>query len=280
MLIHCCGPDTFRMRQKARDLESAYRKKYDPDGRTIERLSGPGLYRAVLDRLATPSLFAEKKYLCCEGLFSEKKWTPKQSDVFTRAMERDADQTIVLNTESALISKTILSFFSEGALFVYEHPLLSGLQLTKEVHRLCKHYDVPNSFSDFLIQTYGSDLWAIDTALQVLRVDPEYLAEGGPDADSLFVISDLLLMQPSRWNPSHSSQASADVYRQSRRQLAQIFSVQAGEVDGIHPFVQKKLKSFNVFDPFRRFLFFSFAHTAHRFGLIGSDAEEDVFFRQ
>src|SRR5690349_2995349 len=39
MLIVCHGPDTFRALQKARELELAFKQKYDAHGLSVERLA-------------------------------------------------------------------------------------------------------------------------------------------------------------------------------------------------------------------------------------------------
>jgi len=248
MLIICSGPDSFRARLKYRELVLAYKQKYDEKGTTIEQLEGDNLYETLLSKLANQSLFASKKLVLCSGLF--QKLTAKQASNLREAVFRDGDISVVIDFEEKPPKETALKSFQEKELFVYTHEMARGTELNKIVADLCKRYKVDQRLAVPLIQKYQSDLWAIDTALQVLSVfEQADLGEKGFTAmDNLFAVVDMVLSGDNKWLRHANNFEPQSILSAILSQMRTWHMVQEGLAQGAHPFVQKKLSSLKIAD--------------------------------
>ncbi len=272
MLIICAGPDSFRARLKYRDLVGAYKKKYDEKGATIEHLQNENLYETLLSKLSNQSLFASKKLLVCEGLF--QKLTAKQASNLRDAIYRDADISVVIDYEDKEPKATAIKSFEEKELFVYSHELAKGTELNKIVKDLCKRYGVAETRIPFLIQRYQSDLWAIDTALQVLSAmqDGELSDEVGlSQADNMFALVDLLLMNKTSWMRQYTAFDINGILNSAVSQMRTWHMAKEGMAKGVHPFVQKKLSGMRINNADERFLQFLKSFYASRNSLATGD---------
>ncbi|MDF1497127.1 MAG: hypothetical protein P1P90_03640 [Patescibacteria group bacterium] len=272
MLIICAGPDSFRARLKYRDLVGAYKKKYDEKGSTVEHLPSDNLYETLLSKLSNQSLFASKKLLVCEGLF--QKLTAKQASNLRDAVYRDADISVVIDYEDKEPKATAVKSFQEKELFVYAHELAKGAELNKIVKDLCKRHGVAETRIPSLIQRYQSDLWAIDTALQVLSAMED--GDLGDDAnltqtDNMFVLVDLLLMNKASWMGQYTAFDINGILNSTVSQMRTWHMAKEGMAKGAHPFVQKKLSGMRIKDADKRFLQFLKTFYASRNSLATGD---------
>lgn len=240
MLIICCGPDNYLARQKSRELVAAFKQKHDPKASSIEQLEGQNLLKDILGKLSIPSLFASKKMLKCERLFD--KMVIAQARQLAKAVERDADQTVVLDFEDKKPAEKNLGVFQEKALFIYEYPGLMGTSLLKQVQSMCQKYGLPLTCAQDLIAEFDNDLWAIDTSLQMLRIDnspnQEHLLK---QMENVFQISDMYLDNRMQWKEYSRELEPQEFMSVLLSQLRSWTRIKAGQVEGIHPFVQKKL---------------------------------------
>lgn len=240
MLIICCGPDNYLARQKSRELVAAFKQKHDPKASSIEQLDGQNLLKDILGKLSIPSLFASKKMLKCERLFD--KMVIAQARQLAKAVERDADQTVVLDFEDKKPAEKNLGVYQEKALFVYEYPGLMGTSLLKQVQSMCQKYGLPLTCAQDLISEFDNDLWAIDTSLQMLRIDSspnqEHLLK---QIENVFQISDMYLDGRMQWKEYSRELEPQEFMSVLLSQLRSWTRIKAGQTEGIHPFVQKKL---------------------------------------
>lgn len=238
----CAGPDGYRARKKFREMILGYKKKYDEQGSSIERLESTDLYQTLLTRLCSPSLFSEKKMVLCEGLL--EKVTAKQASDLQDALVRDAEQTVVLDHEDKLPKSAVINKFKDENCKVYEFDTISQSELTALVRDLCNKYGVDLKMTGELINRYNSDLWAIDTALQALRVykDADLEEVQISDLGNVFSLVDMVLAGKSGWREKVEYYDSNQFLNTLINQMRQWLMVQDGCAEGIHPFVQKKLK--------------------------------------
>ncbi len=240
MLIICCGPDNYLARQKSRELVAAFKQKHDPKASSIEQLEGQNLLKDILGKLSIPSLFASKKMLKCERLFD--KMVIAQARQLEKAIERDADQTVVLDFEDKKPAEKNLGVFKDKGLFVYEYLGLTGTLLLKQVQSMCQKYGLPMTCAQDLISEFDNDLWAIDTSLQMLRIDSspnqEHLLK---QMDNVFQISDMYLDGRAQWKEYSRELEPQEFMSVLLSQLRSWTRIKAGQTEGIHPFVQRKL---------------------------------------
>jgi DNA polymerase III delta subunit len=252
MLVICAGPDSFRARLKYRDLVLAYKKKYDEKGDTVESLPLDNLYEAVLSKLGNQTLFASKKLLVCEGLMS--KLTAKQASNLRDAIYRDGDITVVIDYEEKAPKATAIKSFEEKELYVYAHEMAKGTELNKIVADLCKRYGVEVTLVPSLIQRYQSDLWAIDTALQMIRVlDKQTVESGDVQIDNMFGLVDKLLKNQKSWIGQYTAFDINAILSSTVSQMRTWHMAQEGMAKGAHPFVQRKLSGMRIKDADFRF---------------------------
>ena len=93
MLLVCIGPDTFRAQAKARELENAFRQKYDLDGSSIERISpGKDGVDEVIERANTVSLFCPRRFMRTANLLMD---CPKaKQTALVQSLTKDPENVI------------------------------------------------------------------------------------------------------------------------------------------------------------------------------------------
>src|SRR5262245_59678086 len=97
MLLICAGPDTWRTREKARELQAAFIAKHDPQGVSTNVLPDAD-FSAILNALGTSSLFAQKRFIRVNGLFEKLKIADVRA--LAKRLEADADQSILVTLET------------------------------------------------------------------------------------------------------------------------------------------------------------------------------------
>jgi len=247
-----------------------YKKKYDEKGDTVERLPLDNLYEAVISKLGNQSLFASKKLLVCEGLMS--KLTAKQAQNLRDAIYRDGDISVIIDYEEKAPKATAIKSFQEKELFVYEHEPAKGAELNRIVADLCKRYGVDVKQVPSLIQKYQSDLWAIDTALQVFRVWDEQMVESEPmKFDNMYALVDWLLVSDKKWLEHYRDFDINSILGSTLSQMRTWHMSKEGMAKGAHPFVQKKLSAMKIDDADEKLQKFLKAFYASRHSLATGD---------
>ncbi len=272
MLIICTGPDTFRARLKFRDLILAYKTKFDQQGKSIEYLTSEDLFDRVSSALTHQSLFASKRMLVCDGLF--ERITSKQIEKLGNNIRKDGDFTIVLNYEEKMPKENLLKLFKEKELFIYKHEPAKNEELNKIVADLCKSYDVKTDIIPFLIQRYQNDLWAIDTALQVIRISKKeglFKSKGKSKVDNIYAVADYLLAGKSDWLQYIDTFDPQSILSTILPQMRTWHMVRDGLGKKAHPFVQKKLSGIKIKNPDEKLLILLRALYSSRNSLASGD---------
>ncbi|HPN15188.1 MAG TPA: hypothetical protein PLF71_03690 [bacterium] len=248
MLIICAGPESFLARQKVRELIDAYQQKHDPSGRSIERLEHQSTLQDVLGRLGNMDLFASKKLLKYENLLTGL--TPAQTKKLNQAVLKDADQNIVLTEEDKLPPAKIMEHFSKEKTFVYEYQKLSASDLRQAVVAICRQNELKAELADRLIALYPNDLWAINTAVQMISVSGLLPDQTLPDSQSnLFNTVDNLLQQKNQVQTGLMGMDAQEILPLLISQALNWHKVKHGQAQGVHPYVQKKLLNTDFQNP-------------------------------
>jgi len=239
MLIICSGPDTFRARQKARELTEAFRAKHDPSGFSIETMKAPDV-ADLLQRLSAPSFFSAKRFVRCDNLFEKIKIADVR--LLAKRLAADKDQTIVVTVETEEPAAKMLGEFVDVQVFKYTHPLLTGRAFLDWCTKRAAELGASASDAEIIARNVEGNIWQAEQELAKRSANPNSpLAEMEDSSGSLFELVDAYFRGNSEWR--------YDVLRADDDQfLVTLFSqarswarVKDGEVTGIHPYAVKKL---------------------------------------
>lgn len=168
MVIVCEGPDTFRAQEKARELERAFREKYDAHGTSIERVAqGKEAAKEVITRSGGLSLFATRRFIRTANLFQDL--AKKEESPLVHALAQTNETTIVVSVEDEPVSAALEKKISEVTKCIrYPFPLLQGGAFV-EFLRTCvaKHgLSVSSKVLEKIATTTDGDTWAAWNELQ------------------------------------------------------------------------------------------------------------------
>lgn len=242
MIIICSGADSYKSIQKANELESAYRAKYDPEGLSVEHCEpnqSPVLF--LQQRMGVGSLFAKRSFLRVSGLLSAKA---SEKKTLKALFAQPDEMTIVVDVEEGSLKASDLSLFDEGTGVVrYDFPEMKGATFEKWLQERATALNITDSsLVKSVAKEMDGDSWAaINTLIQVSCGYP--LSNLSQQAEQVYQYTDAIL---------HDSQKrfSFDSFRQfDGSTLALLLSqslqaerVKIGDETGIHPYVASKLK--------------------------------------
>lgn len=241
MLIICTGPDTFLAHQKVRDLVEAYQQKHVSTGAVIERLETSTSIQDAISKLGNLGLFATKRLLKYENLFSGI--TAAQAKKFIQTLVADNNQTVVLTYEDKLPTKKVLDLFPKEVTFIYVHEELKGADLNKWISDRCTHYGITTPPTSKLIELFNNNLWAIDTTLQSIRVlNNISINENGLANDiSAFSLIDEFMQNNPNWRTDFINNDPHELLPILLSQMINWNRIKDNQADDVHPYVQKKL---------------------------------------
>jgi len=175
MLIFLYGQDTFRSREKLKQLTDRFLAEVDPGGSGLVRLDGEtaGLER-INEAVAAPSLFSSKRLIVVERLFSNQSKTVNK-DVLAYlqkskiADDADKDNIVVFWDEISGENKKankLFQFLAKQS-FAQEFKPLSGTAVTDRVKQEAKAegVDIRQQAAAALASLCGNDLWRIKNEL-------------------------------------------------------------------------------------------------------------------
>ncbi|GMU25102.1 MAG: hypothetical protein AMXMBFR16_00070 [Candidatus Uhrbacteria bacterium] len=241
MLILCTGEDSYRSLARARELESAFRMKFDMSGNSVTRVSsGKDGVEELLSLLSSASLFSPRRFFRSSDLVSSCPQIKRKA--LLQALSRDSDMTIVVSVESKPIKKSELDAFAALPNFHrYDYPELShaefltwargfaaaaGIQDTSAVTRIAER--VNDNTWDF-VQEF--DKWRAGGILEKTEASV-----------SIYDVTDRFLEgRRDRWSKLRLFDDASSVLSSALYLARSYVHVQSGDRNGIHPFVAGKL---------------------------------------
>ncbi len=252
MIIVCAGPDTLQARQKARELADAFRKKFDPQGLSMETLPSPDP-KEILNRIGTPSLFAQKRYVRCDGLLA--KAPIAQVRILAKRLAADGGSTILVVVEDEAPTKKVLDEFKDADLHVYSYPLRSALAHAIWCVARGKELGVAESRTRQIAEQTIGDPWRAEQELQKSGAFVHaHIAEHALDETSVFDVGDAFLGNTRAWRQRVDAVGADQLIPIVVKQSRQAIQVHDGETDGINPYVARKLHGLRMKDPGVKFL--------------------------
>lgn len=245
MLILCIGPDTYRAGEKARELEQAFRQKFDLDGTSIERL-WPGessLADQVIERANTISLFTPRRFMRTADLLSSCTKTKQQA--LAQALSKDPENVIVVSVESEAPSDQAMKIFSALPKCVrYDFPVMNEAAFSTWVKEQAKTLDIQDETGiRFIIEQGNSDTWFASNELMKLAAGGSVERIDRNEQQSMYDIADAFIQGHPDWRKAliHSGEMNAGM----SAFLAQIRSFlrvrdQAGQV--LPSFITRKME--------------------------------------
>jgi DNA polymerase-3 subunit delta len=176
MIIFLYGEDTYRSRQKLKEIVDNFKAKVDVRG---ESLSVVDAQKATVAQLAeaagAPSLFARKRMVVIEGLLLNKsdKVRDGAAEHFKRFAKDGADDNVIVFWEGQgadKIGKTKLYAFLSKQKFSQEFKPLSNTEATAWVKEEAKRRGgtITNEAALHLSGLFGSDLWQLSHEINKL----------------------------------------------------------------------------------------------------------------
>jgi hypothetical protein len=260
MLIACMGPDVYRALEKGRELEEAFRQKYDPEGSSIERLQQDGgdLVDEVIERVNTVSLFTPRRFLRVRDLL---KGCPKgRVTALSKALSVDPENVIVVTVESDVPNDTTLKALADLPKWVrYDFPTLDtrNFQAWIRERAVSLGCALSDQQIEVLAEQAAGDAW--QASLLLLRAasgtDPRDMAvdKTNEPERSLFEWADAYLRQDSDWRAAVERLGPESVTYPFLSQLRAYQRVKGGQESGLPSFVVRKLRSMTSPDSEERF---------------------------
>ena len=196
MIIFLYGPDTFRSRQKLKEIRQNFQNKVDADSSSISVLDGAKIgIKEIAEQINTGSLFVSKRLVIIEDFFNNK-----QEKIFTELKEYLEKQKLAdlkegnvlifidgeLNTKASPIkAKTKILFnFLSGQKLSQEFKRLNNSQLSNFVKEefVKENRKISSTAIAELIARYQGDLWQISKEIKKLIL---YKTEGQIESKNL-----------------------------------------------------------------------------------------------
>lgn len=248
MLIICSGPDTYHARQKARTLLAAFRAKHDPTGYSTEVIDADAS-RAIpllLERIGSPSLFAQKRMIRCDGFFANAKLADVR--MLAKRLEADHEQTVLLSFEQESLSPKHEKEFEKVKLVRYTHPLLFGAKFLAVVLKRAEELGVPSNIATEIARETDGDVWLADSELQKCGANPDApRAQTNQIEKDIFEAAEAFLTQKSGWRATLESvdepEAAPSVFLSQSRTCARVAD---REIQNLHPYAVRKCSALRL----------------------------------
>jgi DNA polymerase III subunit delta len=174
MLIFVYGDDTFRSQEKVRELEAAFKKKFDPTAMNLSTFAGKLDVGEVLQAVASAPFLAPKRMTVVRGLIENV--TKGDQKTWEEGLAKVPDSAIVVLWETEGVKATeksaLYKSLSSGAdVHRYPFPALEGFALSKWTAARMKALGgniEPRALAD-LVSRVGPDLWQLSGEIEKLR---------------------------------------------------------------------------------------------------------------
>ncbi|MFH1620502.1 MAG: hypothetical protein ABIB04_00250 [Patescibacteria group bacterium] len=275
MIIVCSGPDTYRAREKARELMSAFKQKHDPGSlSTFINTDGQDV-KTIFSNIGTPSLFTNKKLIRSDGILKTLKIAEVR--MLVSKLQIDGDQTVFLTVEDEPPSDKIMETLKPAPLFHYSFSVLKTFDFLKWVKQEAQKLGVSEKIAIEIADCADGDSWFVKQELIKHAAYSEAVSVNnkGTNLTVFGVIEDFLLEKKgSRQKLLNLKDESAVILMLN--QIRSFIRVRDGFSDGVHPFVVKKMKQMKIKEVETRLVKSIKALRASRIGLASGNEIESL----
>ena len=174
MIIFLYGEDTFRSRQKLKELKDKFLRDIDPSGNSLVVLGGENItLNEINEIVASPSLFSKKRMIVIEDIFSNK-----DKDIFEAlknyfSQKEKGQENIVIFWDEVIsedMNKNKLFSFLSKQKFTQEFRKLSNTETINWIKKEFQKRDakIKPQAAILLSSLVGSDLWQINNEINKL----------------------------------------------------------------------------------------------------------------
>lgn len=174
MLIFIYGDDSFRLREKVREMKNRFAEKFDPSGMNLAEFADKPQIGAVMQSVHSPGFLADKRLTIVRDLLVTCKKTESQN--WVDGFKKIPKENIVIFWETSEPKKVEASeifktFKTSADVFFYPFPLLTSGQLVKwTIDRAASlKLTIDRAAIDELVKRVGSDLWRMQMELEKLQ---------------------------------------------------------------------------------------------------------------
>lgn len=245
MLIICSGPDTFRALKKAKELESAFKQKYDATGLSVEHLPpGKEAVTNVAARAGAMSLFTPRRFVRTSNILTES--SKPQRTTLKKILSGDQEGFILLTLEDEPPTATVLKELGEDIKIVrYDFPSLQGKAFLDWALEEGKAMNIQDeTVIRHIAELTSGDSWHCFFELMKQAANPgaEVMIGEGSE-ESIFTFAETYIKGDKRWlsiikEPDLHKQVLTTFLTQARAGIR----VRDGANDGLHPFLARKLR--------------------------------------
>lgn len=196
MIIFIYGEDTFRSRQKLKDLKDKFIKEIDPGSNSLTILEGGNIsLKEIRKSVGARSLLTKKCLIIIEDMFAAKNKTVfEEINNYLKKLKQEKDDNIIIFWESGIKTKKtknkkialgidapgkesplpknkqLLFDFLAKQPYTQEFKSLSNLETTAWIKKQFekKGGTISNQAAQTLVSLAGNDLWQIDNEINKL----------------------------------------------------------------------------------------------------------------
>lgn len=283
MLIACIGPDLYRALEKARELEAAFRQKYDQEGSSIETLHADGteLVDEIIERVNTVSLFTPRRFLRVRDLL---KNCPKgRVGALEKALSVDPENVIVVTVESDLpadATMKVVTTIPKWLRYDFDRLDVRAFEIWIRDRASLLKCELTDEQVKRIAELAQGDSW--QAGLLVLQVASGVdLTASGQVQDkterSVYDWADAYLKQDPEWRAAVERIGPDGLLYPFLSQLRSYQRVRSSQDSGIPSFVARKLKGIPSKDSEERFVHLLEALMMQRQGYLREDELSALF---
>ncbi len=283
MLIACIGPDLYRALEKARELEAAFRQKYDQEGSSVETLHADGteLIDEIIERVNTVSLFTPRRFLRVRDLL---KNCPKgRVGALEKALSVDPENVIVVTVESELPADATMKVVATIPKWIrYDFDRLDVRSFETWIRERANGLKCPLTDTQVkrIAELAQGDSW--QAGLLVLQAASGVdLSASGQVQDkterSVYDWADAYLKQDPEWRAAVERIGPDALLYPFLSQLRSYQRVRSGQDSGVPSFVARKLKGIPSKDTEERYARLLEALMMQRQGYLREDELSALF---
>lgn len=259
MLLFLFGKDTYRLKEKLRDIIEDYKKNHQSGLNFIKINFEDKALDDLRQSVETVSMFDEEKLILIENVFAQPEYFQKELKEYLekRKIDSDKNKTIIFSAEEPDNKNDFFKFLKNKAK-IEEFNYLAPRALREWVNNYTRNQGVKieNHAVEKLVEFVGSDLWRISNELdklisfkkgEIKVQDVELLVR--PDIDiNIFNIIDALgeknkkLALKLMHNYFKKGEDESRLFSMFVYQFRNLIKVKTGGGRDLHPFVFKKTK--------------------------------------
>lgn len=173
MIILLYGPDTFRSRQKLRELKNKFTNEIDKSGLNLTELDGKKLDVSKFENdIATPPFLAKKRMVVIENLITSNKGKKIQAEVLKILEKNKFEESILIFWEEdgeADKKSTLLKRLKKEK-YNQQFKILTPLETKKWADKEIKDRGGKINIKalESLVDFVGNDLWQMNSEIEKL----------------------------------------------------------------------------------------------------------------